>query len=92
MAFTTQNMAEFSKRIQNFCTSFQSQIEEALRLDEIYINETVSGANVDFVDTDIATEQEHVDMIVFMRALSDFRNGGEVDTLNRISNLTPFLQ
>ena len=92
MAYDAQKHDVFSTRVQNFCTSFQSQIEEAARLDAIYTQETVSGADPAFTDTGIATKQEHIDMIVFMRAFKDFRDGGAVPQLDREPNLTPFLQ
>ncbi len=61
-------------------------------MDEIYTNETASGVDAAFVDMDIATAQEHVDGIVFMRDLVDFIEGNAVATLDRRSNISAFTQ
>ncbi len=62
------------------------------RLQGIYLNETASGIDANFVGTDNATKQEHIDMIVFMEAHKNFIEGGDVPTLDRRPNMTPFLQ
>ncbi|KKN09809.1 hypothetical protein LCGC14_1042820 [marine sediment metagenome] len=75
--------AVFSDRMKNWFNAFQGARDELARLDEIYTNETVSGAHADFVDTPNASKQEHIDGIVFMRGLVDFVKGGVVPTLDR---------
>ncbi len=92
MAYSAEKHAVFSDRMKNWMNSFQNLRDELARLDEIYTNETTSGANADFVDTSNATKQEHIAGIVFMRAMVDFVEGGTVPTLDRRSNITAFTQ
>lgn len=92
MAFNARNMVNFSLRMKNWVDNFNAQFHELEDIDRIYIDETASGSDPEFVDTENGTKQEHIDMIVFMRAMKDFRDGGVVSTLDRRSNLTPFLQ
>lgn len=92
MAYDSNKHAIFSDRMKAWFDSFQNLRDELIRLDEIYINETTSGADVAFVDTGNATKQEHIDGIVLMRAMKDFVEGGAVATLDRTSNVTAFTQ
>ncbi|KKN09817.1 hypothetical protein LCGC14_1042900 [marine sediment metagenome] len=92
MAYSAEKHAVFSDREKNWFNQFQNLRDEAGRLDEIYTNETTSGADADFVDTPNASKQEHIDGIVFMRRLVDFVEGGVVPTLDRRSNITAFTQ
>jgi len=92
MAYTAQNHQHFSERCRRFFLRFQSLREEAGKLDEIYTNETLSGSDPDFDDTSIATKQEHIDAIVFMRAMKDFVENGSVSQLDRTQTITPFVQ
>jgi len=92
MAYSADKHAVFSGRMRNWFLAFQGLRDELLRLDEIYVNETASGEAAEFVDTDIATKQEHVDGIVFLRAIKDFTEGTAVATLDRRSNISAFTQ
>lgn len=92
MAYSTTKHAVFSDRMKNWMNSFQNLRDELARMDEIYTNETSSGADAAFLDTDNATKQEHVDGVVMMRAMVDFTEGEAVATLDRRSNITAFTQ
>jgi len=92
MAYSAGKHTTFSRRMQNFFNTFQSLRNEMASLDELYINEAASGGDAAWVDTPIATATEHTDGIVFMRALTDFCEGGVVATSDRRSNITAFVQ
>lgn len=92
MAYSQAKHNVFTDRVQDWMGSFQNLRDEASRIDEIYTNETSSGADAAFVTTSNATKQEHIDAIVFMRAFVDFTEGGVVSTLDRRSNITAFTQ
>lgn len=92
MAYSAEKHSVFSGRMKNWFNSFQNLRDELSRLDEIYLNETVSGADVAFIDTDNATKQEHIDGISLMRDLVDFVEGGAVTTLDRRPNISAFTQ
>ena len=93
MAYSADKHQVFSQRMEHFFKTFQVLRDEMTKLDEIYTNETASGADADFDDTLIATKQEHIDGIVFMRALADFCDGtAEVSQTDRRSNITAFVQ
>ncbi len=92
MAYSAEKHAVFSDRMKNWMNSFQNLRDELARLEEIYTNETTSGAHADFVDTGNASKQEHIDGIVLMQSLVDFVEGGVVPTLDRRSNITAFTQ
>ena len=92
MAYSLEKHSVFSDRMKNWMNSFQNLRDELARMDEIYINETVSGADADFVDTSNATKKEHIAGIVFMRDLVDFTEGNAVSTLDRRSNISAFTQ
>jgi hypothetical protein len=92
MAYSAPKHDVFSERMKNWMNSFQNLRDELARMDEIYTNETASGADAAFVTTDNASKQEHIDGIVLMRALVDFTEGSAVATLDRRSNITAFTQ
>jgi hypothetical protein len=92
MAYSAAKHSIFSSRMKNWFDSFQNLRDELARMDAIYVNETSSGADSDFVDNSTATKQEHIDGIVFMRALVDFTEGNAVSTLDREANITAFTQ
>lgn len=92
MAYSRAKHGVFSERMKNWFNSFQNLRDELARLDEIYTNETASGADTNFTDTSIATAQEHDEGIVFMRAVVDFTEGGTVPVLDRRNNISAFTQ
>ena len=92
MAYSAPKHDVFSQRMKNWFNSYQNLRDELARLDEIYTNETASGTDAAFVSTDNATKQEHIDGIVFMRAVVDFTEGAAVSTLDRRSNVSSFTQ
>lgn len=92
MAFTVDNMQHFSQRVRNLMERLQAAREEAAKLVAIYTNESVSGTDPDFADTEIATEQEHVDAITFCGDLEDFLTNQSVSAVDRTQWMTPFLQ
>lgn len=92
MAYSASKHEVFSKRMEHWMNTYQSLRDELAKIDEIYTNETSSGGDAAFTDTDVATEQEHIDGIVFMRALVDFTEGNAVSTLDRRPNITAFTQ
>ena len=77
--------AVYSARTQRLMLAMRGVRDEIIRLKEIYTNETASGSHDDFTDTDIATEQEHVDAINAMIAFEAFY-------ASQSTNITPFLQ
>lgn len=86
MAFDANKMQEFSRRVQKAMKACHDTINREMEtLDDIYINETASGAHADFTDTNIATEQEHIDAIVAMRAM-------QTTLAAQLANFTPWLQ
>ena len=92
MAYSSANHERFSERVQKFMVIVQGLRDEGEAIDQVYVNETASGSDSEFVDTPIATKQEHIDAIVFYRVFKDFVEGGAVATLDRRANITPFLQ
>ena len=92
MSYSAAKHQRFSERMQQWMKTFQAQRDELARIDEIYTNETASGGDAAFTDTDIATEQEHIDGIVMMRALKDFVENSAVATADRTQSISPFTQ
>ena len=92
MAYTAANHETFSRRTKNWMLSLQNLREEASRLDAIYTNETVSGTDPDWGDSQIATEAEHIDAITLFRDLKLFLENGAVTTNDRQMWITPFTQ
>jgi len=92
MAFTTQNMDVFSKRVQNYMLALQNLREEGERLYHIYVNEAQSGDDPEFTDTPIATKQEHIDAMTMMVDVKKFVENQDVITTDRQQWITPFIQ
>ena len=93
MAYSAKKHDIFSQRIKNFAISFEGAMVEAKKLDQVYINEGASGSATDFVGNGTATKQEHIDLIVLIRAFVDFTEGSAAaPQLDRRPNLTAFTQ
>ena len=93
MAYSAANHDVFSERMKNWFGSIQNDLEEGERLDQIYVNETVSGSDADFIDTAIATKAEHQDGITFFREFRDFIKGtAAVSQTDRRDKISPFTQ
>ena len=92
MSYSPSDHQAFSKRVQNFILRVQSLREEAAVLEAIYVNETASGANANFIDTSIALAAEHIDAILWMQSFAAFNENGSVDTVDRSQWITPFVQ
>ena len=86
MAYDANKHAVFSDRVKAAMVACHDVINREMEtLDDIYINETGSGSDAAFADTDNATEAEHVDAIVAMRAM-------QTTLAAQMSNFTPWLQ
>ena len=92
MSFNANKMDIFSRRIRNLALALQDIREEGARLDAIYTNETVSGTDAAYDDTEIATASEHTDIINLIRDLEDFFTNQAVSQADRQTNLSPFTQ
>ena len=92
MAYEARDHNVYSDRTKNWCKAAQSLIEEARRLDQIYLNEAASGADADFIGTNNGTKTEHQDVVTMYRAYIDYIEGAAVATLDRRSVLSPFTQ
>lgn len=92
MAYTAAKHEVFSRRYRNFMSSLQGLREEAARLLAIYTNEAVSGAVETFTDTDIATKNEHINVMICCGDLKKFWENAAVGTLDRQVWITPFTQ
>ena len=86
MAYDANKHQVFSDRVKAAMRTVHDTINREMEtLDDIYINETASGADAAFTDTDNATEQEHVDAITTMRAF-------QTTLASNLANITPWLQ
>lgn len=92
MAYSADDHTVFSRRMQRFFSRVQALRDEAAKLSEIYTNETMSGADPEFVDTPIATKVEHIAGITYMSAFEAFHENAAVSTLDRTQTVTPFVQ
>lgn len=92
MAYTAADHQVFSARCRNLMLSMQGAREEAARLLAIYTNESVSGSDPDFDDTDIATKSEHQDVMTFVSDFDKFWTNQAVAALDRQTWITPFIQ
>ncbi|MDA1055013.1 MAG: hypothetical protein O3C40_31715 [Planctomycetota bacterium] len=92
MSYDANNHAVYSERTKNWCKAAQNLIEEAKRLDAIYVNETASGADPEFVANGNGTTAEHQDVVTMWRAYIDYIEGSAVATLDRRPVLSPFTQ
>ena len=86
MSYSPQNHDVFSDRIKAAMVAISDVIDrETEVLDDIYINETVSGTDPNFIDTENGTAQEHTDAIVAFRAF-------QATYAAQLANITPWLQ
>ena len=93
MAYSAAQHQLFTKRMRNFAIGYEGALAEAEALDQIYTNETASGTDPDFIDTEFALEAEHVDLITFIRSFVGFTKGTTDEVqLDRRPMLTPFSQ
>jgi len=92
MAYSANDHQRFSVRMQKFMMNMNALRNEANALNEIYVNETSSGADAEFVATDIATKQEHIDGILYALSFTAFNENDTVATVDRTQWMTPFLQ
>lgn len=91
MAYDASKHKLFAAQMTNWFRTLQTLRTEAVRLDDIYVQEGESGGNAAFLATDEVTKQELIDGIVFMRTFKNLCEGGVVSDTNRVSNITPFL-
>ena len=91
MAYSASDHQKFTVRMQKFMQNMNALRAEGKAIEEIYVNETGSGGDVDFIDTEIATKQEHIDGIVYIMAVEAFNENMAVATLDRTQQMTPFL-
>lgn len=92
MSYEAANHEVYSERTKNWCKAAQSLLEEARRLDSIYVNETASGTAADFIGNDNGTKLEHLDVVAMFRAYIDYIEGNAVATKDRRPVLSPFTQ
>lgn len=92
MSYEPKDMNVFNARCKSFMASMQNLCEEAAALEAIYTNETASGADPNWVDTNGITKAEHVDAILLFQDLQKFVGNQVVATQDRQQWMTPFLQ
>lgn len=92
MSFTENNMNVFSARCKAFMQSLQNLRDEATKLEAIYTNEALSGAELTFVEVDGITKEEHIDAILMFQDLKKFLENEPVATTDRQQWITPFTQ
>lgn len=92
MSYTEQNMNTFNARCKSIMASLQNVRQEAAKLVAIYTNETASGADPEWVETNGITTDEHVDAILLFQDLEKFLDNQVVATQDRQQWMTPFLQ
>ena len=89
MSWSAQKNDVFFRRCQNWAAGLVNLIEERDRLIDLYTNE--ANGDAAFVDTDIATTTELVEMAGVMDAVEAAVNNGVVTQVDRMLLLTPFL-
>ena len=92
MSYTADNHDAFARRMQRLMQRFQAAREEAVKLKAIYTNETLSGADPEFVDHAIALKAELQDAITFCMDVEKFITNQAVAPNDRSQWMTPFLQ
>lgn len=96
MAYDANKHAAFSDRCRDWVRNMKQAYVEAGDLDDIYINESSSGGDAAFTDTDNATEAEHVDAIILMRRLRDCLamdgQSSAIASEDQTARITPWLQ
>ena len=89
MAWDQNKNDVFFRRLQNWAGAVVNLLEERDRLIDLYQNE--ANGDAAFVDTDIATTAEAVELAGVMGALDAMVNNGVVAQEDRVPKLTPFL-
>ncbi len=92
MSFTEKDMHSFSQRCKAFMASLQNLRQEGAKLEAIYTNETGSGSDPEWTDTNGIAEAEHVDAILMFQDLKKLCENLSVATLDRQQWITPFIQ
>ena len=92
MSYSADDHKAFSRRMQKLMLRIQAIRDEAKKLVEIYFNESAYGAAPEFVDTAIASKQEHIDAVVYCGQFADFHEDEAVVTADRTQVITPFVQ
>lgn len=96
MAYNEQKHKVFSDRAKNFIVNLHQLYIEAGVLDDIYINEAVSGGDAAWTDTENGTADEHVNAILVMRRFRECLglddNAAALASQAQTSRMTPFLQ
>jgi hypothetical protein len=76
----------FSDRVKAAMISLHDTINREMEtIDDIYLNEAESGGHVDYTDTNNATEAEHTDAIIAIRAF-------QATLALELPRITPWLQ
>jgi hypothetical protein len=94
MAYGANQHNKFSERIKNWTRAIQNLDEEGMVLDQIYVNESVSGTDPAFSDTGNGTAAEHIDIVVLIRRVNDIlrESSGSTTHEDQTPRITPFLQ
>jgi len=92
MSYTADDHDKFSRRLQRLMLRFQACRDEAAKLQEIYTNEALSGSAEEFVGNAIASEQEHIDGILYLSSFAAFNENDAVSQVDRTQWITPFVQ
>jgi len=99
MAFNANNHEVFAQRCRNLAREMHQLKIESQAIDDIYVNETVSGTVAGWTDNDgnpIATNAEMVELMNLGQRLRDMlaMNGesAAIATEDQTPRLTPFLQ
>ncbi len=98
MAYDAGKHNLFARRCQNWIRMIQNGYEEAGKINDIYVNETVSGTDPAFddVNTNIAEEAELTEAINLMLRLRDMLAlDGQSQIIaveDQTARMTPFLQ
>lgn len=92
MSYTADNHDAWARRMQRLMERFQAAREEALKLKAIYTNESLSGADPEFVDHSIALKAELQGAVTFCMDLEKFLTNQTVAASDRSQLMTPFLQ
>ena len=88
MAYSAAQNQVFHERMQRLIAAlYEVAFDEGDRLDDIYTNETASGLEDAWVDTDIATASECVEGIVLIRALQTWLTDN-----GHVVRMSPFIQ
>ena len=92
MSFNVRDHRTYSRRTQKLVLRIQAIRDEAKKLLDIFVHEAAEGTDPQFVDTPIASAQEHIDAMEYLEDFARFHANGEVATKDRVPLLTPFSQ